>query len=460
MKIKNKLTLLFTLLIAILLIAINFYIYSVSKSYSSNQFFQLLRERAYAAANVYLEEDEVSKKIFEGFQKKYLERLPGETIRVYDSLDHPAFIADSVYSSFSKSIIDKTRKATPYEGRENGKYIYGIYYLDNQGDFVILVSAVDKIGDARLNHLRNVLLIGFIISLIIVFFIGRFFTKLMLEPISGIIKHVNSITETNLNQRLDEGNGRDELAELAITFNTMLARIENAFILQQNFVANASHELRTPLTSIIGNIDVALSRDRSTNDYKIVLNTILEETERLHKLTDGLLNIAQANFDTKTLKVEPIRIDELLEEAKDLVHYQVPEGTMELEFENMPDNAEELLIEGNKNLLLIAIVNIVENAHKFSDNKLVKINLSFTPTSVDICIKDTGIGIPEKDMQNISQTFFRAENARRFNGSGIGLSLSRKILQLHNGKLMIKSEVGKGTTITIQFQKNKMNKTF
>ena len=454
MKIKNKLTLLFTLVIAILLMVINFYIYSLSRSYSSNQFYQLLRERAYATSNIYLEEDEVSKKIFEGFQKKFLEKLPGEVIRVYDSLDRPAFISDSGHSSFLKPVIDETRRATVYQSKENDKYIYGIYYLDNQGDFVILVSAVDKIGDARLNHLRDILLIGFFISVIIVFFIGRFFTKLMLKPISGIIKHVNNITETNLNQRLDEGNGKDELAELAITFNTMLVRIENAFKLQQNFVANASHELRTPLTSIIGNIDVALSRERTPVEYKVVLNTILEETERLHKLTDGLLNIAQANLDSKKLRLEKIRIDELLEEAKDLVRYQIPESKIELDFGDMPDNSEELLIEGNKNLLLIAFGNIFENALKFSGNQLVKVTLTNTHLYFIISVKDTGIGIPQQDLKNVSETFFRAQNARGFKGSGIGLSLCQKIFLLHNGKLSISSEEGIGTTVIIHLQKN------
>lgn len=455
MKIKTKLTLLFTLVIAILLLILNFYIYSLNKKYASNDFFKRLHERIFATANIFLEADEIGKdvKIFREFQEKYLEKLPGETIRVYDSLNQPAFIRDSISRAFPISVIEKVRKEKIYQSKENNKYVYGIFYIDNQGNFVILVSAIDEIGNAELNHLRNVLLFGFIFSIIIVFFTGRFFIRQILKPLREINKQVNTITETNLNLRLNEGNKKDELSELATTFNRMIARIENAFELQQNFVANASHELRTPLTSIIGNIDVSLSKERNTDEYKTVLKTILEEAERLHKLSDGLLNIAQASFDINKLKMEDIRIDELLEEAKDIVQNQMPESKMELSFENMPANSDDLLIKGNKNLLMIAFENLFENANKFSGYKKVKIALVYTPESIFITVSDLGIGIPPKDLLNVLQTFSRAENARTFSGSGVGLSLSQKIFLLHNGKLSIQSELGKNTTVSVMLKK-------
>lgn len=455
MKIKTRLTLLFTLIIAILLLALNLYIYSLSKTYASNDFFKRLHDRAYSTANVFLEEDEVSKKIFEGFQKKFLEKLPGEIISVYDSLNQPAFIKDSIPCPFTIPIIEQTRKDKVYQNKEKNKYIYGIFYTDNQGDFVILISAVDEIGDAKLEHLRNVLILGFIISTVIVLFIGRFLIRQVLKPLREINQQVNKITETNLHLRLSEGNKKDELAELSMTFNRMLARIENAFNLQQNFVANASHELRTPLTSIIGNLEVTLSRQRSLDEYKSVLVTVLEEAEQLHKLSDGLLNIAQASYDINNLQRECIRIDELLEEAKDTVQNQTPDSRMALSFENMPANADELLIEGNKNLLMIAFENLFENANKFSENRKVNISLVNNDNEIHITVSDSGIGIPEKDILNVMQTFYRADNALQFSGSGVGLALSQKIILLHNGKLSIESVLGQGTKVSVILKKVK-----
>jgi signal transduction histidine kinase len=453
MKIKTKLTLLFTFIVALVLIALNLYIYSINKSYASSDFLNQLRERTYAAANVYLEEDEVSQKIFQEFQSKLLEKLPGETIRVYDSKNQPVFINDSIMSSIPVPIIEKTRKDKLYKNKSNGIYTYGIFYNDNQGDFVILASASDLNGATKQKHLGNALIIGFFLSVFILYFIGGFFTKSMLKPINEIIYHVNNISDSNLNLRLSEGNGKDELAELAITFNNMLERLGKAFELQQNFVASASHELRTPLTSIIGNIEVLLSRHRNTDEYKLVLQTVLEEAERLHKLSDGLLNIVQASSDINNIKMEYIRIDELLEDSKNIVQSQMPESKMDLGFDNMPDNSDDLLIKGNKNLLMITFANLLENANKFSENNKVKINLIYYPELIKVTISDNGIGIPEKDMSNVFQTFFRAENARSFAGSGVGLSLCQKIFLLHKGNLSIQSELGKGTIVSIMLKK-------
>jgi signal transduction histidine kinase len=453
MKIKTKLSLLFTFVIALLLIALNFYIYSISKSYASSDFFYKLRERTYAAANVFLEEDEVSNKIFKEFQTKLSEKLPGENIRIYDLNNRPAFIIDTVVSSFPVSVIEQTRREKLYKSKNNGIYTFGIFYPDNQGDFVILASAKDMTGDAKLSHLKNVLIIGFLLSVFILYFIGRFFTSKMLKPVNEIINHVNNITDTNLNLRLSEGNGKDELAELAITFNNMLERLGKSFELQQNFVASASHELRTPLTSIIGNIEVSLSRQRMADEYKMVLKTVLEEAERLHNLSDGLLNIALASSDVSNIKMEYIRIDELLEDLKNTVQTQMPESKMDLGFENMPANSEDLLIRGNKNLLTLAFKNLLENANKFSENKNISINLVYKPESINITISDSGIGIPEKDLSNIFQTFYRAENARTFSGSGVGLALCQKVFGLHSGTLSIQSELGKGTIVSVLLKK-------
>jgi signal transduction histidine kinase len=151
--------------------------------------------------------------------------------------------------------------------------------------------------------------------------------------------------------------------------------------------------------------------------------------------------------------MEDIRIDELLEESKNTVQNQMSESKMELYFENMPSNHNDLLIKGNRNLLSIAFENLFENANKFSGNKNVRINLINFPESINVTISDMGIGIPEKDLHNLFQTFFRAQNARSFSGSGVGLSLCQKIFLLHNGTLSIKSDLGKGTMVTVVLKK-------
>jgi len=294
-------------------------------------------------------------------------------------------------------------------------------------------------------------LIGFLSSLIFVFLAGRYFTKLVLKPVSAIALQTNTISETNLHLRLDEGNKKDELAQLSITINQMLQRLENAFELQNNFVSNASHELRNPLTSIIGNIEVALTRSRSVPEYEAVLLSVLEEAEKLHKVTNGLLHLSQSNLDFTGLRREEIRIDELLIGLKAELRLKRPESVVELAFPEMPESPSSLTISGDKQLLETAILNIMDNACKFSNDKKVTVTLLLNDKNVLIKIADTGIGIAKNQLPHVTETFFRADNARSYSGSGIGLALVDKIVKLHRGKLTIISELNNGTEVAVSF---------
>jgi signal transduction histidine kinase len=274
----------------------------------------------------------------------------------------------------------------------------------------------------------------------------------MLKPISFISAQANNISETNLHLRLSEGNRKDELAELSMTINKMLYRLESAFELQKNFVANASHELRTPLTSIIGNIEVTLSKARTIEEHKVVLDSIMLEAEKLHKLTNGLLDLAQSNLDFSNLIKEEIRLDELLIELKDEMHIKRPESNIKIIFPEMPESPSALTISGNRNLFYIAIFNLLDNACKFSDGKIVIASLVLDTGSISIVFKDSGIGIEENELPFIIETFYRAPNARSYAGSGIGLALASRIIHLHGGKMEIKSSMNTGTEVTVSFQ--------
>jgi len=457
MKIKNKLTLIFTLIIAVILICLNLYIYILSSSFTKNNFYNQLKDRAIVTATVFLEADEESSAIIKSFQKKYLSTLPNEIIRIYTEQNKPAFINSSDTISFDNSFINAVRKKKEYREEKGDRQTLGIYYQDNQGNFVIIASAVDETGIRNLYQLQKVLLIGFLISIVVVFFAGRYFTKLMFKPISDIALQANKISETNLHLRLNEGNKKDELAELSVTINRMLHRLENAFELQKNFVANASHELRTPLTSIIGNIDVTLSKVRTIEEYEAVLASIMEEAEKLHKVTDGLLNLTQSNVDFSNLRKEDIRLDELLIEIKDEMHVKRPGSNVEIIFREMPDTPFSLIIPGDRNLLETAILNIIDNACKFSNNKKVVAALLLPENNITIKISDSGIGIAENELPHVTETFYRANNARTYSGSGIGLALADKIIKLHGGKFTITSELNKGTEVSVSFPRMNLN---
>src|SRR5690606_11517696 len=204
----------------------------------------------------------------------------------------------------------------------------------------------------------------------------RYYAKQVLNPIARIIRRVNRIRVTNLHLRLDPGNGKDELSELAFTFNNMLDRLETSFEMQTNFINNASHELRNPLTAILGQTEVALSKDRQRDEYISSLQSIEREAARLDILVNSLLRLAQTDYRQKGLLLEPIRIDEMLLDVKTSIDKLNPENRVILDFTCLPDNPDALTVEGNYSLLNVALNNVVDNACKFSENRDVQVKIA------------------------------------------------------------------------------------
>lgn len=451
MRIRTRLTLIYTVLIALILLFLNLYIFYFTKISIKKDFFDRLENRALVTSQMYLKEDNLPPAVFEQVRTKYVQSIPEEISRMYDSLNHPSFIVTKDDNAFSKEIINKARALKNIQYEENERQVVGIFTTDNQGDFVTLVSAPDIAGNARLKELQKVLLIGFLISILIVFLSGLFFSRQALKPMSEIIVEVKKISASNLHLRVNEGNGKDEIALLAVTFNEFLNRLEIAFEMQKNFVSNASHELRTPLTSIIGEVEVTLNKHRNVDYYEKTLKSVLIEGEKLSQLTTGLLNLARVSFDDSQLIIEDVRIDELLWETRELLLSQNKDYNIHIEYLDMPDDPDALIILGNKQLLQVALGNILENACKFSDNKTVEAILKFNTDSIQITIIDKGIGIPVDDLGNIFEPFYRATNARSYTGSGVGLSLTQKIINLHKGSIEIFSNLNEGTKVEFVF---------
>lgn len=241
----------------------------------------------------------------------------------------------------------------------------------------------------------------------------------------------------------------DEVNELAITFNQMLSRIETAFEIQNNFVSNASHELRTPLTTIIGGADLALSKERSKEEYKETIAVILEEAEKLDNKTRALLSLAQTGFNGKTQNEEILRIDQLVWDTKEIVEKLDKRHTITINFSLLPENPKKLKVLGNYQLLQLALSNIITNSSKYSDYQEVVVSVGSSEKYVYILINDSGIGIPTEELKYIYDPFFRASNTKNYEGFGIGLPLTKNIIELHKGEILVKSDVNQGTIVRI-----------
>jgi len=450
MKISQRLTLSFAAIIAAILLATNVFIYYFSVGFTKESFYTRLNERAGIAATEYLKRDEHTAHAIQETHKLYLQSMPGEIIKFYDSMNRPQFVDTGNTINFNPAFVNEIRKnGFAKEEESNGSQSVGIYFKDNQGNFVIIASAYDSRGNSTLQFLQKILIFVFFGGIVIVAIAGIFFVRQALKPIAQIVEEVNKITATNLHRRVNEGNGNDEIARLAITFNNMLTRLEDSFVMQKNFVSNASHELRTPLTSILSAIEVTLSQARNNEEYVELLNGLHTEAEKMNKLITNLMNLSQAIGESETYRqTEEVRMDELLFEISREAKANWPGIQIIMDYKNLPDDAGRLVVRGNKNLLFASIYNIMENACKFTKN-YVKCTLEVNTQNILITIKDNGIGIPPADLKNIFQTFYRSRNARSYPGSGIGLALAEKIIAIHKGAINISSIENEGTVVVI-----------
>lgn len=453
MTLRNKISLAFAMVTALMLFTISISIYLFSATYTEDQFANRLRERVNIAVQFYVEAGELEARVLEEVRQQHLQLLPNEHEYVYplQGSDILAESPDSVKRRFGELFL----KAVYSEGEARWKgrqeAAVGILHVKDGEFHVLIVSATDEFGEELLKNLRTKMLIVFVVFLGFVLFISRLFAQQMLKPIASIIREVNQIKSTSMHLRLDEGNGSDELAQIAITFNQMLDRIETAIEIQHNFISNASHEIKNPLTAILGEIEITLSKERTVDEYQKSLELISNEAERLEALSLHLLRLAQTSFDDGELRRDEVRVDELLFDIKHELESANPQNRILLLVGNFPDNPDDLTISGNEGLMKIAMSNIIENGCKFSGYKPVDVALRRDESSLTVLIRDRGVGIPETEMKYIFDPFYRATNARKFYGFGIGLPLTQKIMKLHGGRIEVESVQDTGTFVKLVF---------
>jgi len=450
MKIKNRLSLYFTAISAIVLLIVQVVICITFNSLVKSNFYDNLMYRAYVAAQLYLEADEISADSLSHVRERYLKPLSNEVVRFYDDKNAPTFIKDK-NRFWTAPVINAVRKRKKMEFAQGNRQSVGIYYYDNQGDFVILVSAIDIQGNKRTRDLIESMAILLISVTAGLFMTSRWFAQKALEPIDNVIKQMGRVRAGNLSLRVSEGNGKDEISALAHNFNQLLEHLENAFELQQTFVINASHELRTPITTIIGEIEIALHKLRSNTEYKQVLNSVLTDAERLNETITSLLELAHVDMNYTQAAFKPVAIDELIWELNDYWTAKEGKGMFNVNILHLPQDHEKLQVLANKSLLTIAFNNIIGNAFKFSENKPVQCDLYADDKSIEVKITDQGIGIMPDETEKIFESFYRGTNVKSYQGNGIGLYVTSKIISLFNGTITVNSVPLSNTAITIRF---------
>lgn len=292
------------------------------------------------------------------------------------------------------------------------------------------------------------------IPLILLFAIagGIFLTKITLKPIDKITSIANEITAKNLKMRLSMPPTNDELSRLIATLNQMISRLEKSFNQIKQFTSDASHELRTPLTILRGELELALSKEKTTEEYQDVIASALDEVIRMSKIIESLLELSRADAGQTKMQLKQGNFSKLINELLEDVEYLASEKNIQVNSKIQ----ENVIFYYDELRMTQAILNILDNAVKYNiENGKIFIELYDRGSYIEFSTKDTGIGIEKTELNNIFNRFYRINKSRggHAKGTGLGLSIVKWIIESHNGKIFVESELNKGTNFIILLPK-------
>ncbi len=314
--------------------------------------------------------------------------------------------------------------------------------------YIVQVGASMESIEDTLRRFLILLIVAVPIALAVSMAAGWFLAGRALRPVDAITLAAQRIAAGDLSQRLTMPAAPDEIGRLAGTFNNMIGRLDTSFRQIRQFTSDASHELRTPLTVMKGETELVLRRPRALEDYQSVLESNLEEIDRMTRIVEELLFLSRADMGEVKMESKPVLLETLVED----IHRQATLLGQDRNIEVVLGTVMPALVQGDELRLRELLLNLVENAVKYSHpGGKVEIGLVTNGQETVLSVTDQGIGIGSDDHTKIFNRFFRTDGARAHTkkGTGLGLAICAWIAEFHKGRISVKSGVGQGSTFTV-----------
>ncbi|UUV17288.1 ATP-binding protein [Fusobacteria bacterium ZRK30] len=347
--------------------------------------------------------------------------------------------------------LKQYNKIVLLEGKNHEEY----FYLDevrqyNGNDYIFQYLLITDYEE-YFKVLMQVLIIIELLSIFIAIFLGIRIGNKVITPINRISDLTEKITAENLDQRLPIGDQPDEISRLSKLINTMFERLDQSFDDQRDFVSNISHELRTPIAVMKGYLD--LYRKVGPDNKELLeeaMTAIEEENESMNRMIEKLLFMARKDIENFKLNIDTIDIKNLFKKLKNDYGSIEESGGLKTSVES------DSLLKCDQDILIQILRALIDNAIKYGENKGIELGYYERPAEAVIYVKDFGNGIDSGEIDKIFDRFYRGDKSRnRDNGSvGLGLSIVKKLTELHGCEVNVKSKIGEGTTFEIIFAKN------
>ena len=324
---------------------------------------------------------------------------------------------------------------------------------DPTKDRILIVQCAEDIDESlELLDTYRIILIVVGLGIMLLSSSGGFLiARKGLKPVKDISQVISRISESNLSERISTESIPTELKPLAVAFNHTFDNLEKSFNRQKQFFSDVSHELRTPLAVILSQSEITLRKQRTLTEYQDALSGIVEASQLMSHMVQKLLTLARLGTDRVELRFEPVDLGEIVPDVTGILKPLALKGRIAIE---IPDTGPHAyMVFGDRAALLEVFMNLIDNAIKYNVTS-GKIVIAFRRERDAIItdITDTGVGIPEKDLERICDRFYRVDKSRskKIDGVGLGLSICDEIVKLHGGGISFQSRLGKGTTVSVR----------
>lgn len=447
MKIQTRLSLFSSIVFGVIFTIISLLIFALYYQNARQSIFDNLKKTSYITAFFHLEEDELNRDEFAKVKAQFNEFVTNQYYQIYNEKDSVSYGSESL--NMTAQQLDEIREKRKLAFSDDEFFCYGIFYEDNQGDFVVVVREKKEVLFSQLNLLLWILIPSLLIGVLSIIFLSKWVANVAYRPIRKVIDEVNLISTSDIDVQIASPKTEDELQDLIETFNVLLGKISETFVIQKNFVRYVSHEFKTPLASMLGNLEVFSIKDRSPEEYDQVAHLLIQQIYQLENILNTLIVISDLGKDVEMSG--RTRIDELIWQIIPKLTERYPASKVLVKIDVEVEDEALLFVNTDQTELLMVLFNLIENAVKYSRGATVDLHLFKENNHLNLLIKDTGIGIPKDKLKNISKPFYRADNANQEEGSGIGLSIALRILEKNKIKYTISSEVNVGTEILLIF---------
>lgn len=448
---KSRLTLLYVAILGAILVVFAASIYFTARRELLGDFEDSVRRQARGFTRVCFENFDRVQRGDTMFLESYLREL-GASAAVYDTTGTPLFPGKGALP------FDRVRAASQGSIRQTVGGTHLRFVVETARDpagteyWIVFGLDEERVG-RRLERMLLFFAIFIPALLLIAGYVGRVFVRGALSPVDTLRKQAESIQRSNLSQRVPVPRTRGEIRDLAITLNDMLGRLERAFDQVNAFTSNASHELKTPLANLRTEIELALERDADVAAYQRLLASAAEEVSRMTHIVDNLLLLAQLDSKQEVLRRDRVDLAEVAgQAAADLEILGESRGVRV----RAPLLQPGVAVSGDEVALRRVLMNLLENGVKYGrEGSEVKVSVWKEGATARVEIADTGVGIPAESVPHLFDRFYRVDRGRSrspvdgVGGHGLGLSITRSLVEAHGGTITVASREGVGTTFHV-----------